>query len=72
MCPASHTRIFAFERDCGGERLTCMTIEYVWRGEFVNAEVESVHAAGFERAVIENVDWWTPSTGPTDAGLIRL
>jgi GNAT superfamily N-acetyltransferase len=37
-----------------------MTIEYVWRDEFANAEVESLHAAGFERAIIENVDWWTP------------
>ena len=37
-----------------------MTIEYVWRGDFTNAEVESLHAAGFDRPVNEANDWRTP------------
>ncbi|HZD98011.1 MAG TPA: GNAT family N-acetyltransferase [Micromonosporaceae bacterium] len=37
-----------------------MTIEYVWRGEFTNAEVEPLHAAGFERPANAANDWWTP------------
>ena len=37
-----------------------MTIEYVWRGEFTNAEVEPLHAAGFERPANATNDWWTP------------
>jgi GNAT superfamily N-acetyltransferase len=38
----------------------CMTINYVWRGEFTNAEVEPLHAAGFERPANAGNDWWTP------------
>ena len=37
-----------------------MTIHYVWRGEFTNAEVEPLHAAGFERPTNAANDWWTP------------
>ncbi len=37
-----------------------MTIDYVWRGEFTNAEVEPLHAAGFERPANPANDWWTP------------
>jgi GNAT superfamily N-acetyltransferase len=37
-----------------------MTINYVWRGEFTNAEVEPLHAAGFERPANAANDWWTP------------
>jgi GNAT superfamily N-acetyltransferase len=37
-----------------------MTINYVWRGEFTNAEVEPLHAAGFERPPNVANDWWTP------------
>ena len=37
-----------------------MTITYAWRGEFTNAEIEPLHAAGFERPANAANDWWTP------------
>ena len=37
-----------------------MTTTYVWRGEFTNAEIEPLHAAGFERPANAANDWWTP------------
>jgi GNAT superfamily N-acetyltransferase len=37
-----------------------MTINYAWRGEFTNAEIEPLHAAGFERPTNAGNDWWTP------------
>ena len=37
-----------------------MTVNYVWRGEFTNAEVEPLHAAGFDRPVNDANDWWPP------------
>jgi len=37
-----------------------MTVNYLWRGEFTNAEVETLHAAGFDRPVNDANDWWTP------------
>ena len=37
-----------------------MTINYAWRGEFTNAEVEPLHAAGFDRPANAANDWWTP------------
>lgn len=48
-----------------------MTIGYVWRGEFTNAEVEALHAAGFERPTDPGNDWWTP-VNRYRAGLIQL
>lgn len=37
-----------------------MTVNYLWRGEFTNAEVETLHAAGFDRPANDANDWWTP------------
>lgn len=37
-----------------------MTITYEWRGDFTNAEVEPLHAAGFGRPTNAANDWWTP------------
>jgi GNAT superfamily N-acetyltransferase len=34
-----------------------MTIEYQWRGEFANAEVDSLHAEGFDHPVLDDDDW---------------
>ncbi|HEY7173776.1 MAG TPA: GNAT family N-acetyltransferase [Micromonosporaceae bacterium] len=37
-----------------------MTIEYAWRGEFTNAELNELHAEGFEHPVFADDDWSTP------------
>ena len=34
-----------------------MTITYAWRGNFANAEVNSLHAEGFEHRMLDD-DWW--------------
>lgn len=34
-----------------------MTIFYEWRGEFDNAEVDSLHAEGFRHPLLQD-DWW--------------
>ena len=34
-----------------------MTIEYRWRGGFDNAEVEALHAEGFDHPVLTGDDW---------------
>lgn len=33
-------------------------IDYDWRGRFDNAEVNALHAEGFEHRVLDD-DWWT-------------
>ncbi len=35
-----------------------MTIMYGWRGEFANAEVNALHAEGFEHRLLDG-DWWS-------------
>ncbi len=35
-----------------------MTISYEWRGAFASPEVETLHAAGFERPANRANDWW--------------
>lgn len=35
-----------------------MTITYEWRGTFDDAELNALHAEGFEHAVLDD-DWWT-------------
>ncbi|MEU8077719.1 GNAT family N-acetyltransferase [Catellatospora citrea] len=39
-----------------------MTITYSWRGDFDNAEVEQLHADGFDREPSDH-DWWAQVTG---------
>ncbi|GAB4054104.1 GNAT family N-acetyltransferase [Catellatospora paridis] len=39
-----------------------MTITYIWRGDFDSAEVEQLHAAGFDREP-SGYDWWAQVTG---------
>ena len=34
-----------------------MTIDYRWRGAFENAEVNELHARGFDHPVLDD-DWW--------------
>ena len=34
-----------------------MTITYEWRGAFTNAEVEALHAEGFDHRIFEEDDW---------------
>ena len=34
-----------------------MTITYVWRGAFSNAELNPLHAEGFEHRVLDGDDW---------------
>jgi GNAT superfamily N-acetyltransferase len=34
-----------------------MTITYEWRGTFDNAELNALHAEGFDHAVLDD-DWW--------------
>ena len=33
-------------------------ITYAWRGAFANPELNSLHAEGFDHAVIDADDWW--------------
>ena len=33
-------------------------IEYRWRGEFTNAEINALHAEGFGHPVLDDDDWW--------------
>jgi ribosomal protein S18 acetylase RimI-like enzyme len=36
----------------------CVTIDYEWRGEFGNAEVNALHAEGFDHRILD-IDWYT-------------
>jgi len=33
-------------------------ISYTWRGQFGNAEVNALHAEGFQHEVLAGDDWW--------------
>ena len=41
---------------CGAYRAG-MTITYQWRGEFDNADLNALHAEGFDHAPLDD-DWW--------------
>ena len=42
----------------GARKNQRMTITYEWRGTFDNAELNALHAEGFEHRVLDD-DWWT-------------
>jgi GNAT superfamily N-acetyltransferase len=36
-----------------------VSITYEWRGEFDNAELNALHAEGFDHPILADDDWWT-------------
>jgi GNAT superfamily N-acetyltransferase len=36
-----------------------VSITYEWRGEFDNAELNALHAEGFDHPILTDDDWWT-------------
>ena len=45
-----------------------MTIDYEWRGDFTDAEVEALHAAGFDREVSDGA--WRAQCEPHSLGWV--